>query len=250
MEYPKIQTIWKRDKCNIIIPNDFTKPEFRWLKDCKFRCEEKIDGTNIRVEIHITEDGSLSYEFAGRTSRAIIPTHLLDKLNTLFTQKRLSEVFEDNKDCHITLYGEGYGRKIQSNGARYLYNDVNFILFDIKIDNWWLNREDVDIIARKLGIEVVPIVGYMSIAEACRFVQTGFKSLIAQDETLNAEGLVLKTPSNLLMRNGERIVLKVKEGDFRKFSEKYGPISYVQGVKGLELYTTVEQEPNELYETT
>lgn len=249
MEYPKIQTIFKRDKYNIIIPNDYTRPEFEWLKDCKFRCEEKIDGTNIRVEIDITDDGSLTYEFAGRTNRAIIPTHLLEKLNILFTQARLKSTFEEQKNCHITLYGEGYGYKIQSGGG-YIKNDVNFILFDVKVDSWWLDREKVEDIARKLGIEVVPIVGYMTIAEACRFVQTSFKSLIAEDKNLDAEGLVLKTPGNLLMRNGERIILKVKSTDFRKFKEKYGPVSYVQGVKGLELYTTVEQERNELYENT
>ena len=177
MEYQKIQTIFKRDKYNIIIPGDYTKPEFEWLKDCKFRCEEKIDGTNIRVEIDITEDGSLTYEFAGRTSRAIIPTHLLEKLGILFTQARLKSVFDEQRNCHITLYGEGYGHKIQS-GGRYIKDDVSFILFDIMVGNWWLQREKVDEIARKLGIKTVPIVGYMTIAEACRFVESGFKSLI------------------------------------------------------------------------
>lgn len=57
MEYPKIQTVFIRDDNGIIVPTLFTKPEFEWLKDCKFRAEEKIDGTNIRVEINFDEQG-------------------------------------------------------------------------------------------------------------------------------------------------------------------------------------------------
>ena len=58
MEYQKIQTVFKRDAHNVIIPTELTRPEFEWLKNCKFRAEEKIDGTNIRVEIDIV-DGSM-----------------------------------------------------------------------------------------------------------------------------------------------------------------------------------------------
>lgn len=249
MEYQKIQTIFKRDKVNIIIPGEFTKPEFKWLKDCKFRCEEKIDGTNMRVEIQIDEAGNLTYEFAGRTSRAVIPNHLLTKMNALFTHNKLYDLFHDNVNTHITLYGEGYGCKIQS-GGNYIPNDVSFILFDVKVGNWWLNRADVEDIAQKLDIDVVPVVGYMTVMEACRFVDIGFKSIIAANRDYDAEGLVLKTPDNLLMRNGERIVLKIKAVDFRKFKAKYGPLSYVQGSGGTEMYTTAKQEINDRYETT
>lgn len=40
----------------------------------------------------------------------------------------------------MCLCGEGYGAKIQS-GGRYISNDTNFILFDVKYNDWWLNRE-------------------------------------------------------------------------------------------------------------
>lgn len=249
MEYQKIQTVFKRDKYNVIIPNDYTKPEFKWLKDCKFRAEEKIDGSNMRVEIHIDENGNLFYEFAGRTSRAVIPTHLLEKMNMLFPQSKLYELFHDKVNSHITLYGEGYGYKIQG-GGNYIPDDVSFILFDVKVDNWWLNRDAVEEIANALNIDVVPIIGYMTIAEACQYVDKGFKSTIAFNKDYDAEGLVLKSPDNLLMRNGERIVLKIKSTDFRKFKEKYGPLSYVLGKDGLELYTTVEQEISDKYENS
>lgn len=249
MEYPKIQTIFKRDSNNIIIPNSYTKEEFQWLKDCKFRAEEKIDGTNIRIELHILDDGSVVHSFEGRTGRAVIPVHLLEKLNVLFPSDKLREVFGEYIGSHITLYGEGYGHKIQGGGG-YIPNDVNFILFDVKVDNWWLTREAVEQIAEALSIDVVPIIGYMTIGEACEFVANGFTSRIAQDPNLIAEGLVLKTPFNLLMRDGERIVLKVKNVDFRKWKEKYGSnnIHFDHFVGGeVKITTDIIQPINEKY---
>lgn len=252
MEYPKIQTVFMRDANGIIIPTQFTKSEFEWLKNCQFRAEEKIDGTNIRVEIDFDEQGVCNWEFEGRTNKAVIPQHLLVRLHELFDNVNFHEVF-NNPSCgtHITLYGEGYGYKIQSCGSRYRRTTCDFILFDVKIDNWWLLRADVIDIANKLNIDYVPQLGYMTLMEAIDFVNKGFKSIIAEDSTLDAEGLVLKTPDNLLFRNGERIVLKVKTKDFRQFKQKYGEDSliFTNVDNKLVISTTVEQPVNTHYET-
>lgn len=252
MEYPKIQTVFMRDENNIIIPTIFTRTEFLWLKDCKFRAEEKIDGTNIRVEIDFDETGVCSYEFAGRTSKAVIPEHLLSRLHQIFDGVNFHEVL-NNPPCgtHVTLYGEGYGAKIQGCGGRYNKNACDFILFDVKVGNWWLQRDNVIDIANKLNIDYVPQLGYMTLMEAIKFVYDGFKSIVAEDPTLDAEGLVLKTPDNLLFRNGERIVMKIKGKDFRQFKAKYGEDSLLFTEVGdkLVLSTSVTQTTNKLYAT-
>lgn len=61
MEYQKIQTLFKRDEKNVIIPTELTLPEFGYLKDCKWEATEKIDGTNMRVELtpEIDDNGEL-----------------------------------------------------------------------------------------------------------------------------------------------------------------------------------------------
>ena len=224
-EYQKIQTLFKRDERNIIIPDQFTYPEFEVLKDLKWECTEKIDGTNIRIELESSgnpEDGIIM-SFKGRTDKAIIPEHLLTKLNWLFDRERLMEVFnitDETQDYNITLYGEGYGAKIQK-GGNYISNDVNFILFDVKIGKWWLDRESIKDIANKLGINVVPLMGYMTIPEAVEYVKKGFKSTIAENKDYDAEGLVLKTPCGLLKRDGERLITKIKTVDFRKYQLAY-----------------------------
>ncbi len=224
-EYQKIQTLFKRDERNIIIPDQFTYPEFEVLKDLKWECTEKIDGTNIRIELESSgnsEDGIIM-SFKGRTDKAVIPEHLLTKLNWLFDREHLMEVLnitDETQDCNITLYGEGYGAKIQK-GVNYISNDVNFILFDVKIGKWWLDREAIKDIADKLGINVVPLMGYMTIPEAIEYVKKGFKSTIAENKDYDAEGLVLKTPCGLLKRDGERLITKIKTVDFRKYQLAY-----------------------------
>ena len=224
-EYQKIQTLFKRDERNIIIRDQFTYPEFEVLKDLKWECTEKIDGTNIRIEQASSgnhEDGIIM-SFKGRTDKAVIPEHLLTKLNWLFDREHLMEVLnitDETQDCNITLYGEGYGAKIQK-GVNYISNDVNFILFDVKIGKWWLDRESIKDIANKLGISAVPLMGYMTIPEAIEYVKKGFKSTIAENKDYDAEGLVLKAPCGLLKRDGERLITKIKTVDFRKYQLAY-----------------------------
>ena len=61
--YTKINTIFLRDENNIIMPYDeFVAPEFEWLRNCKFDADEKIDGTNIRIEVtRQVEDNTITW---------------------------------------------------------------------------------------------------------------------------------------------------------------------------------------------
>lgn len=215
-EYHKIQTVFLRDMENNskrLLEGQWSKPEFKLLKDIEWICTEKIDGTNIRI----IWDG-FSVEFKGRTDRADIPKHLLNYLKETFTDELLEEIFGSgiNRDefTPICIYGEGFGYKIQ-NGGNYLGKDVSFILFDIKVGNWWLKREDIEGIANKLNIEIVPIIGYMTLPEAIEYVRKGFKSTIAQNKDYDAEGLICKPAQELFSRNGERIITKIKTVDFK-----------------------------------
>lgn len=222
MKYSKIQTLFKRDDKNIIIPDQFTYPEFEYLKDNKWECTEKIDGTNIRIELdfYVHDDGvrEVNVNFKGRTDEATIPAHLYRRLKELFDNVNWLEIFDITSTTSITLYGEGYGTKIQK-GGNYISSGVDFILFDVKVDKWWLQRDAVEDVANKLNIKVVPLIGYMTIPEAVEYVRKGFKSTIAENKDYDAEGLVLKTTTGLLRRNGERLITKIKTVDFRKYRD-------------------------------
>lgn len=220
-EYPKIDTLFKRDDRKVIIPDQFCNPLFYHLSDLKWEATEKIDGTNIRVIVLPPEEdgGMVRVEFIGREEVSEIPKRLLEKLKSLFPAEKLNEVLNSGErklDNVAVLYGEGYGVNIQKCGKRYNSKDVDFILFDVKIGKWWLLRDNVEDIANKLGIKVVPIVGHMTIPEAIEKVRNGFLSTESNDKTLQAEGLVLKCPYGICDRSGERIVTKIKTKDFRK----------------------------------
>lgn len=221
-KYQKIQTLFLRDDKNIIIPDQFTYPEFEYLKDNKWECTEKIDGTNIRIELdfNVHDDGvrEVNANFKGRTDEATIPAHLYKRLEELFNNVNWLEIFDITSTTSITLYGEGYGTKIQK-GGNYISSGVDFILFDVKVDKWWLQRDAVEDIANKLNIKIVPLIGYMTILEAVEYVKKGFKSTIAENKDYDAEGLVLKTTTGLLRRNGERLITKIKTVDFRKYRD-------------------------------
>lgn len=226
MEYQKINTLFLRDEKKVIIPSSFTCDEFEYLKDCKWECTEKIDGTNIRVYISREYDGEDDWlygiSFMGRTNNSTIPEHLNLKLQQIFYRVDWKTVFPSlMPGDSVCLYGEGYGNKIQK-GSSYISNDVDFILFDVKYNNWWLERNNCEDIANKCGIKIVPIVGYMTIPEAIDLVKKGFKSSISEDKNLIAEGLVLKTPQGLLSRDGKRIITKIKHNDFVRFKNVYG----------------------------
>lgn len=81
-----------RDENSIIMPNNMTCDEFEYLQSLKWECTEKIDGTNIHCDI-FCDGNNVEISIHGRTERANIPTHLLEKLKTIFTVYHIGTVF-------------------------------------------------------------------------------------------------------------------------------------------------------------
>ena len=214
--YHKINSLFLRDmesegKTKPLLIGQWAQEEFRYLADNKWTWTEKIDGTNIRAHY----DGT-NVTFGGRTDRAQIPKHLADHLSATITPKMMEESFPsvEYAQTDVTLYGEGYGIKIQ-HGHNYIRNGVGFILFDIKVGGWWLRRDTCEDIAKATGLKIVPIVGEGTIQDAIDFVRDGFVSLISENREYMAEGVVIKPSVDLLARSGQRIISKVKTVDFQ-----------------------------------
>lgn len=209
--YHKIDSIFKRDKRKSLIIGDYSKPEFEVLKDAKWDCFEKIDGTNIRIRW----DG-VGFKIGGRTDAANLPKGLIDKINSILDVSLFTYVFGSKT---VILYGEGYGNNIQAKVGHLYSAEYEFILFDIKIDDLWLGRrqqpDTVSAIASSLGISVVPKVMTGTIDDAINFCKNGFMSSIGNAP---AEGLVITPCEGLKDRMGRRIIRiisKVKCCDFK-----------------------------------
>lgn len=212
-EYHKITTVFKRDPHNMrfVLDLEWAMPEFEYLKDNQWIFTEKVDGTNIRVSWQPQEE--LPVKFGGKTDNAQIPMPLIEKLSKTFTFEKFIEAgYGTEIKDYMTLYGEGYGAKIQKGGGNYRSDGVDFVLFDVKVGDWWLKREDVEDIAVKLGIKVVPIVAEGTLIEAIEMVKAGLNS---QWGDFESEGLVCRPKIDLFARNGDRIITKIKAKDFK-----------------------------------
>ena len=206
-EYHKIQSIFKRDmtsKRKTLIEGDWTLPEFEYLACNTWVFTEKVDGTNIRV---VFKDGGVT--FGGRTDDAQIPAKLVERLNERFLPMaaKLGEVFADGA---AVLYGEGYGAKIQKGGGNYR-GDQDFVLFDVRVGQWWLQRADVEDVAQKLGIDVVPVIGEGTLHDAVAAAKVGICSTWGG---FQAEGIVARPKTELNTRSGQRLIAKIKCRDF------------------------------------
>lgn len=211
--YPKINGLYKRDRTtNHFIMGDWAQPEFGYLAALEWQWTEKVDGTNIRLgfEHHGMRGNEHAY-IAGRTDSAQIPPVLLKRLVEIQRSLPYETVFPDT-NAQVTLYGEGYGQKIQKIGSEYISDGVDFVLFDVRVGEWWLTREAVVDVAENLGLTVVPEVLRGSIEEASKMVYLGFKS--AWSGVSRPEGLVGRPALDLRTRRGDRIVTKVKGRDF------------------------------------
>ena len=202
-EYSKIETLFDRDEKFKVMIGKWRLPEFEYLKDNTWVFTEKVDGTNIRVMF----DGSL-ITFGGKTDNAQIPAQLVARLQDLFLPK--SGVFSERFTDGVCLYGEGYGAKIQKGGGNYTPGQ-DFVLFDVKIGEWWLQRADIEEVAAALNIDVVPIIGTGTLDQMVEMARAGFCSEWGQ---FIAEGIVARPLVELKARNGKRIITKIKHKDF------------------------------------
>ena len=257
--YQKINTIFMRDAKNVIMPYEpFVEPEFNYLRGLQWRGEEKIDGTNMRIEVikrpEYVRGGDYADEenrgvlgvyfdvrYAGKTDNAQIPPKLLKHMEEKYPKDKvlaalgLKEYIPHNEweSEHnwltyeqipniYTIYGEGYGEGIQS-GGWYIKGGNEFIVFDVKVNDIYLLTSARDEIATKLGAPIVPFIGNFTLDEAIDFVRKGFRSKIAENpDAKMAEGLVLRPAFGLKNRMGKRLIVKVKYEDFQKYRQVYG----------------------------
>ncbi len=208
MEYPKINSLYKRElatskKKPKIIEGQYACPEFGSFKH--WRVEEKIDGMNLRVYIH-----NDVVTIMGRGPDSVIP----DKLLAFFddTWKNNIEAYTVFNKGPIQLFGEGFGAGIQHGG---IYRpDQAFILFDTLMNGRWGTREEVDEVARALGLERPHDFGLMTEEEILAFVKSKPKGKYGH-QVYEIEGVMCRSePIMRFNAHGHPIQWKLKVKDF------------------------------------
>ncbi len=205
-KYPKIQSIYKRDKKGKFIVGEYPKPEIEYLVNNAWIWTEKIDGTNIRI---CWDHEAEKVIFKGRNENSNMPSGLLEYLHDTFTVDLMKSI--PREPCSFMLVGEGYGAGIQKAGVHYLPDRKSFILFDVWMGGWWLMREAVEEIGLKVFIRTVPYIGKGSLFNAETFIRRSPWSWICEDD-MGMEGIVCSAP--VLFRNGNPAKVKLKVKDY------------------------------------
>jgi len=210
-QYHKIQTIYKRDpetKYKTLLIGDYAKPEFGYLANCKWRWTEKLHGMNMRI----MWDGE-KVTLGGRTDNAQIHAGLVTHCHETFHTKLMEGHFGADS---VTLFGEGVGPKIQKGGGRY-FDTHKFILFDVRIGDFWLESNNVYDIVKSLSCYDAPLAMVGTLEDAvswCRREHHSAFQLGDGGEPQLAEGLVGRPLVELTNRYGERVITKIKRKDF------------------------------------
>jgi len=198
-EYQKIKWIYQFDeKTHKPIPQivDYFTP----MKDWKREFTEKIDWTNIRVfrDWH-------KVSFLWRTDNAQIPLRLLNRLQELFMEELFEQKFWEQT---VTLYWEWYGWKIQ-HWIRDYKEQEDFVLFDVEIGWVFLERENIEDVAKSLWLEVVPVRCYGNLE---LWIQRVKENCLWQDKNnKQIEWLVGRPIWWYLDRLWNRIIVKIKQ---------------------------------------
>jgi hypothetical protein len=177
---------------------------------------EKIHGTSAHIK---WQENKLTY-FAGGSSH--------DMFVKLFNNKVLTDIFTERfENISVTVFGEAYGGKLQGMSATY-GKELKFVVFDVMINDLWIDVPNAEDVATNLGLEFVSYVqiptdlGIINEARDKESVQAirngcGFGKL--------REGVVLRPLTECRLNNGQRVIYKHKRDEFMetKTSRKVDP---------------------------
>ena len=287
--YTKINTLYKRYQNlgkvelpnkdwkifqNKIILGDYSDDFMGYIKDLKFDCFSKIDGTNSKI-VYFPSTGECfcggktdNADIVGTGQKAMLDViierikpilaELFPKESAKFAPKMNDKnqpvMYEfdtaegyrpdspiekptsadvyvvEYEEVPIYIYGEFFGKKIQA-GGNYDKDKNRFSIFDICLQGWWVPIDMLNDYAAKLGLDVAPYLGQMTIPEAEEMVAKGFKTRVpdvANPDYLE-EGIVARPVIPIKDPRGKRIIVKIKTCDYNDLKvaiDKVGEDSY------------------------
>ena len=285
--YDKINTLYCRYKnlskvnlpnpkwkvfMNKIIIGKYSDDYMEYIKDLKFDCFSKIDGTNSKIvyfpstgecfpggktdNADIVGTGQKAYldevinrikptlaELFPKESAKFVPV-TNDKNQIIRTDR--GEYFTPTEpgfynveveEVPVYIYGEFFGKKIQ-NGGNYDKDKNRFSIFDICVQGWFVPIDMLNNYAEKLGLDVAPYIGQMTIEEAEKMVMKGFKTLVpnVSNPDYLEEGIVARPIIPIKDPRGKRIIVKIKTCDYNDLKNAINQVGEEEYKKFHEWY--------------
>ena len=287
--YQKINTLYKRYKNlgkvelpnkqwikfqNKIILGDFSDDYMEYIKDLKFDCFSKIDGTNSKI-VYLPSTGECfcggktdNADIIGTGQKAMLD-QVIERIKPILAElfppesARFTPVLNDKnqiqysypecgtcvvdinkafaeghhrfavdlEEVPVYIYGEFYGKGIQKCGGNYDKDNKRFSVFDICQQGWWVPINILNDYCAKLGLDIAPYIGRMTIAEAEAMVMKGFKTKVANvsNPDLIEEGIVARPIVPIKDPRGNRIIVKIKYCDYKELNaviDELGSMEY------------------------
>jgi len=190
MGYLKIQNLYKNQ--TILM-----------FKECY--AMEKVDGTST----HIKWEGNRLTFFSGGAPH--------EQFLSLWDQESLKAKFVEHfGETAVTIYGEGYGGKVQGMSQTY-GKELKFIAFDVTVANKWLDVPDAEGVCKLFAIEFVPYTitsTDLAALDALRDAPSEVAVRRGITEPRIKEGIVLRPLTEFYCRVGERVITKHKRAEF------------------------------------
>lgn len=243
---------------NKIILGSYSDDYMGYIKDLKFDCFSKVDGTNSKI-VYFPSTGECfcggktdNADIVGTGQKAFLD-EIIERIKPILAEifpkesAKFAPMMNDknqikylNKDFYgeevvpekndiyavmveevpVYIYGEFFGKKIQA-GGNYDKEKNRFSIFDICQQGWWVPIDMLNDYAQKLGLDVVPYIGQMTIPEAETMVKVGFKTRVpnvANPDYLE-EGIVARPVVPIKDPRGKRIIVKIKTCDYRELQD-------------------------------
>jgi hypothetical protein len=193
------------------IPNLYKDKDILMFKEVY--ALEKVHGTSTHVTY--TSDkltDKLSFFSGGCNYEHFLKSFDHDSLLDNF--RKNAELYPYTKT--ITVYGEGYGGKLQGMSSTY-GKETCFIAFEAKVDDRWLSVTEAENLATKLGLEFVPYT-LIKVTEENINKEMIADSVVAIRRGMGSghmrEGIVLRPKVELVYQDGGRIICKHKRPEF------------------------------------
>lgn len=186
------------------------KPEAQYILTLLGKCyaTEKVNGTSASIDYDASQGGDASIKF--HPGGADYQTFL-----ALFDRARLLAAFRAMGHRRVRVYGEAYGGTQVQNVSNYGPN-LNFIVFEVRVGETWLNVPNADNVAGKLGLEFVPYELVDCTLEALTR-ERDRPSVVAERRgqgVKKREGIVIRPLHELRRSNEERVIAKFVGDDY------------------------------------
>lgn len=167
---------------------------------------EKIHGTSAHVAL---KDGKLHFFSGGEKHENFVK---------LFNADALLEAMLAVGHPEVVVFGEAYGGKQQGQAYRY-GKELKFVVFDVKVGDYWLDVPNAHQVALKLGLEFVYYergstdIAWLDSQRDAPSEQARRNGIVGDQPR---EGVVLRPIKEFRDNGGHRIISKHKRAEERE----------------------------------